>query len=194
MNNRDAIIDKILTDANNRAEEILSTATAKQKEILDKANEEAQSIFDQNNGREQELADDILKRRAVVVKLDNKKNLLTHKKILIDNVFEQAKTNFVREKGYLDIVSKMIAKYCEDGDKVAICKNDKDKITDEIIEKIAKKCGKKISLSKTHVEISGGVILVGKSCDKNLSLDLEFDTLRGQIESEVVGILFEEKK
>ncbi|MEG1608315.1 MAG: V-type ATP synthase subunit E family protein [Clostridia bacterium] len=194
MNNKEAIIDKIITDANNKAGEILSIAEAKKKEIVDKANSDAKVIFDANVGKGKVAAEEILKRKSVVAKLDNKKNLLARKKDMVAKVFEDAINAFVGEKDYLDIVSAMIAQSAEDGDEVAICKIDKDKITAAFVEKVAKKCGKKITLSKNFVDIQGGVVLVGKHCDKNLSLDLEFATLREKIESEVVDILFEEKK
>lgn len=50
----------------------------------------------------------------------------------------------------------------------------------------------KLTLDKEYAPIKGGVILVGKDYDKNLSLDLEMQTLREECESEIAAVLFGE--
>ena len=64
--------------------------------------------------------------------------------------------------------------------------------TKAFVDSVAKKCKIKLSLDKEYAPIKGGVILVGKNYDKNLSLDLEFQTLREESEAEVAKVLFGE--
>ena len=60
------------------------------------------------------------------------------------------------------------------------------------MDSVAKKCKIKLTLDKEYAPIKGGVILVGKDYDKNLSLDLEMQTLREECESEIAAVLFGE--
>lgn len=194
MNNKQAIIDKIINDANQKASVIVEEARVKASAIVETANAEASKLFEKNEGKSEILTGEILMRRALVAKLDDKKNLLAKKLDVVDEAFAKAIEEFVGDKDYLKIVEKMIENNCEDGDEVAIASSDKSKITAAFIEKIAKKCSKKITLKKGFAPIYGGVILVGKKCDKNLSLDLELASLREKIQAECVEILFEESK
>ena len=96
------------------------------------------------------------------------------------------------KKKYCDLVGKMIASSAEDGDKVRVSEADKEVLDKAFVESVAKKRKIKITLDKEYAPIKGGVILVGKNYDKNLSLDLELQTLREECEGEVAKVLFGE--
>lgn len=192
MNNKQAIIDKIISDANIKAEENLSVAQLKQDEILNSAKQEVDKIFDANKGKDNIVEQDVLSRKKVIAKLDVKKIILAQKKAVVAEAFQLSLKQLSQSKDYLEIVQKMISLNAEDGDLVSIAEHDKDKITATFIAKVAKACGKKIQLSKQYADISGGVILVGNKCDKNISLDFEFSDLKEKIENDVVDIMFGE--
>ena len=193
MNGKQAIIDKIIGDANARAAQIAEEAKAKTDAIAEKAEKAAADIIAEGEAKKKAAFDTVVANSAVVANLDCKKALLTAKTNLIGEAFDRA-AEILRadKKKYRDLVSKMIASAAEDGDKVRVSELDKDVLDKAFIESVAKKCKKKLTPDKEYAQIKGGVILVGKNYDKNLSLDLELQTLREECEGEVAKVLFGE--
>ena len=193
MNGKQAIIDKIIGDANAKAEQIAAEAKAKTDEIAKKAEKAAEDIVAEGEAKKKAAFDTVVANAAVVANLDCKKALLTAKTNLIGGAFDCA-AEILRadKKKYCDLVGKMIASSAEDGDKVRVSEADKDVLDKAFVESVAKKRKIKITLDKEYAPIKGGVILVGKNYDKNLSLDLELQTLREECEGEVAKILFGE--
>lgn len=193
MNGKQAIIDKIIGDANAKAEQIAAEAKAKTDEIAKKAEKAAEDIVAEGEAKKKAAFDTVVANAAVVANLDCKKALLTAKTNLIGGAFDRA-AEILRadKKKYCDLVGKMIASSAEDGDKVRVSEADKDVFDKAFVESVAKKRKIKITLDKEYALIKGGVILVGKNYDKNLSLDLELQTLREECEGEVAKVLFGE--
>ncbi len=193
MNGKQAIIDKIIGDATAKAEQIAAEALEKADAIAKKAEETAQGIIAEGESKKKAAFDTVIANSAVVANLDCKKSLLTAKTGLIGDAFGRA-AEVLRadKKKYCDLVGKMIALGAEDGDKVRIAEQDKEILTKSFVDSIAKKCKIKLTLDKKYAPIAGGVILVGKNYDKNLSLDLELQTLREECEGEVASVLFGE--
>lgn len=193
MNAKQAIIDKITGDATAKAEQIAQEASAKAEAVQAKAREKAEEIIAEGEAKKKAAFDTVVANAAVVANLDCKKALLTAKTQLIGKAFDRAaETLRADKKKYLELVGKMIAAGAEDGDKVRVCKNDEDVINKAFVDSVAKKLKIKLSLDKEFAPIKGGVILVGKNYDKNLSLDLELQTLREECEGEVAKVLFGE--
>ena len=94
------------------------------------------------------------------------------------------------KKTYLALIEKMISSCCEDGDEVVICERDEKTVTKKFVAEVAKKTGKKLTRGDAFGDFKGGVMLSGKNYDKNLTLDLEFESLRDGLESKIVEILF----
>lgn len=192
MNNKQAIIDKIMTDAKLSSENTLASAQAEVEKILGEAKAKAESYIDANKYKVDRISKEIFDRSAIVMKMDEKKAYLIAKKSLIDEVFRNALDQFRKSKHYADYLQKVISSQAEEGDLIAICEEDKKIFTKTFVNNIVKSSGKKITLSPSMVSINGGVILVGKTYDKNLSLDVKFVSLRESIEKQVSQILFEE--
>lgn len=193
MNGKEAIIDKIIGDATEKAAQIAADAEKQAGAIGEDADKEAKEIIAAAEQKKGAAYDAVLANSAVVANLDCKKALLTAKTELIGKVYDHA-AELLRadKKKYGGLVGKMIAAAAEDGDKVRIRKEDEDVFTKAFVDSVAKKCKIKLSLDKEYAPIKGGVILVGKNYDKNISLDLEFQTLREESEAEVAKVLFGE--
>lgn len=193
MNGKQAIIDKIIGDANAKAAQIAEEARAKTDAIAERAEKAAADIIEEGEAKKKAAFDTVVANSAVVANLDCKKALLTAKTNLIGGAFDRA-AEILRadKKKYCDLVGKMIASAAEDGDKVQICKEDKDVLDKAFVDSVAKKRKIKLTLDKEYAQIKGGVILVGKNYDKNLSVDLELQTLREECEGEVAKVLFGE--
>lgn len=193
MNGKQAIIDKIIGDATLKAGEIAKEAEDKALAIAEEAKKKADEIIAEGESKKKAAFDTVLANAQVVANLDCKKALLTAKTEFVAETFDRA-AELLKEdsKKYCDLVAKMISAAAEDGDKVRICKEDADVLTKAFVESVAKKCKIKLTLDKEYAPVKGGVILVGKNYDKNLSLDLELQTLREECESEVAKVLFGE--
>ena len=191
MNNKDAIIQKIIDDAGKVAEGNIREAEETASQILARARKEIDRFDAANEGKADALYNDALSRSAVVANLDCKKLMLNAKKDVINKVFDEAAEVISSDKkAYLSLIESMICSCCEDGDEVVICERDAKVITKKFIGDISKKIGKKLTLCATFGEFKGGVLLIGKNYDKNLTLDLELQSVREKTESQIVDILF----
>lgn len=191
MNNKDAIIQKIMDDAGKVAEGNIKEAQDTASQIFARAQKEIDKLEAANEGKAEALYQDALSRSAVVANLDCKKLMLNAKKDVVNKVFDEALDMFVADKKeYLALVESMICSCCEDGDEVVICERDGKVITKKFISDVSKKTGKKLTLSENFGDFKGGVLLMGSNYDKNLTLDLEFESVRESIESKIVEILF----
>lgn len=193
MNGKQAIIDKIIGDANAKAAEIAAEAQAKADAIAKEAAKAAEAVIAEGEAKKKAAFDTVVANAAVVAGLDCKKALLTAKTELIGKAFDRA-AELLRadKKKYCDLVGKMIASAAEDGDKVRVAEADKDVLDKAFVDAVAKKCKIKLALDKEYAPVKGGAILVGKNYDKNLSLDIELQTLREEFEGEVAKVLFGE--
>lgn len=194
MNNKEAIIQKIIDDAEKVAQSNIDEAEKTAAQILDRAKREVEKYKNDNLTKADDLYADALERSKVVSNLDCKKLLLNAKKATIDKAFQEAVDDIMKDKkGYLSLIEKMISSCAEDGDKVVVCKDDEKVITKKFVSDLAEKTGKKISLSKDFGDFKGGVILEGKNYDKNLTLELELSAIRQDTEKKISEILFGNK-
>lgn len=192
MAGTEAIINKILADAKEKADKILSQAEMDSALVLEKAQEECETARKELSIIKQSIVDEAIERRKTVAELDVKKIVLKAKKDAIDKAFLLAKEELVSLPAdkYVGLVSSMIASYCEDGDIVTISSKDKDVITSEIIADIANKKNIKLSLASNYGDFSGGVILSNNGIDKNLTFDVELKVLREELETTIANMIF----
>lgn len=191
MNNKDAIIKKITDDAAAVAESNIKEARDTAAQVIARAQKEIDKFEELNAGKAEALYQDALARSEVVANLDCKKMMLNAKKEVVDRILDEAIDAFAADKKtYLALIEKMISSCCEDGDEVVICERDEKIVTKKFVAEVAKKTGKKLTRGDAFGDFKGGVMLSGKNYDKNLTLDLEFESLRDGLESKIVEILF----
>lgn len=193
MNSKAGIIEKIIADGNAIVEKNLTEAKAKAESILNASKQTSADFALKSEKQAIVDGEEIIKRRKIVAKLDCNKVMLSKKKELVDDIFKEAISTLRKDKSkYITLISGMLERNADDGDSVVICEKDKDVITADLIAKVAKKCGKKLSLSSEYGDFDGGFILENESFDKNLSLSLALADIRENIEGQVVEILFKE--
>lgn len=194
MDGKEAIINKIISDANAEAQAILTAAEEAAATQVEAAEEAAKKNHATLIAAAEKNAGELIARRITVADLDVKKLYLNAKKDVIDKVFARAydKLLALPEKDYKALVAGMIEAYADDGDEVTVSKKDKGVITAAFIADVAKKKGVKLSLSGTYGDFTGGVILSGNGVDKNLTLEVELKLLREELETEVAATLFKE--
>lgn len=120
------------------------------------------------------------KQTQMLAEIEAKKVFLKAKRDIIDKTVARAKEKMLAlpDEEYIEWISTLIANKGTDGDEAIISKNDVGRITDEVIAKVAKTIGKKITLSKEVGDFSGGIILRQNGCDKNMTLETALDEIK----------------
>ena len=196
MDGQQKIIDKILSDATHDAGEMLSEALKKAEALVAAKQAEADAEYDISVEEARKAGEEVVRRRLTVADLEVKKLLLSAKKQAVDEAFEESlkKLLALPKEEYTVLVGSMIASAADDGDVVVISENDKNVLTKAVFDKISAKIGKKLTLSDTFGNFKGGVMLLGKGVDKNLTFESELALLRDEVEPEVAKIMFSNGK
>ena len=186
------IIDKILSDAQEKAEAILNDAHDKASKMVADANAESR---DKKRVAETEasMKSPEMKRRSVsVAELEVKKLALAARQEILTSAFDKAldKLCALPDPEYLAMIGAMIRSSASDGDVVVISSSDAKRITPAFIKEIAKEMGIQLKLSDKFGDFKGGVILESVGCDKNMSFEVEMSTLRETLEPKVSSKLF----
>lgn len=191
-NGKDAIIRKIKEDAIIKANSTLEEGAARAKTTIDNAVRDA-DVYKRDNMAESYVErDEIIKRKTTVASLEVKKLVLQAKKQVVDKAFDEAaKLIKSDEKAYKNLIERMLS-FVEDGDEIVLSEFDEKLVSDEFVEKTVNKLGKKATISEKRGSFKGGIKLVGKNTDKNLTLEAELAEFRREEESIVAQILFGE--
>ena len=169
MEGKDAIIAKILADAEHKAQEILHAADIYAVSVKEQADEWAKNYSAEQEKRLKPETEEIVARRRVVAELDAKKVLLKAKQDVIDRIYALAEEKLCKadKKTYLAVVLSRMEEFADEGDEVVLSADgvisEKDVSESEVFKR------KKLSVSKTIGKFFGGVMLIGKTCDKNLT-------------------------
>ena len=192
MTGKEAIIEKILSDARIMANSTLEEAGKRGLEIIGEAKCDAQIFREKNMAESYAERDEIIRRSVTSANLEVKKLLLKTKQDEVNAAFEEAKKVVKADKkGYLKLLSAMLS-CAEDGDKVIFSALDKDIVDEKWLTDAAKKLKKKLDFGG-YGDFCGGIILSGEGSDKNMTIEVELKTVREEHEPEIAGILFGDK-
>lgn len=189
---KEAIIEKIISDAEARANAVLEEANAKADEIISVASQECKAYLAKSKHDIDVAVGEIAKRSETVAELDARKLRLGAKAKTIDLTYALVleKLHNLDKKTAKALLLGMLDK-AEDGDEVIISENEKDIVTEKVVADVAKKKGITLTLSPTFGNFDGGMILSGKGVDKNLTFAAELDVLRENTEEKVAKELFD---
>lgn len=188
MNGKENIINKILSDADEKCARIVANAEQTAAELKAQAENEAEAEKQALAARTEAVAAERVRNRVATAELDARKYALSCKQKLIAQCYDKALKHFAslpaRDKQAF--VVKLLKKYAEQGETVVAAKADKDVVTQKVLDEV----GKKLVLSnKYHGEL-GGVILEGSGYEKDLTLNRIVEYLREQTEGNVAAALF----
>lgn len=191
MNDKTAVIDKIISDAQAAADALRQDARQKAEKIVSAAQKAADAYRKEALSGGEERVALALERAKSVDALDSRRELSACKSALLDEVFAlAAKALKEDKKAYKAYLARVIKENAEDGDKVVICKEDEKVVTAAFIASIAKCAKKKITLGSARGEFAGGVVLSGDRYDKNLTLEEDMRLIREECEPLVAKALF----
>ncbi|MGN1100191.1 MAG: V-type ATP synthase subunit E, partial [Christensenellales bacterium] len=135
---------------------------------------------------------EIIRRRETVARLDVNKMMLGAKQRVLDKVFEQALEILenLPEDRYQELIEGMLSKYASDGDVVTVRKDRKATLTKVFFQAYGKLNGIKLGYDVKGGDFRGGMILSSDGVDKNLTFEVELQSLRDEIEPEIAAKLF----
>ena len=163
-----AIVEKILADAQAEATAIIEDAERKASETLADANATAQT---QRKATEDEVAkktQSIFRKKEADARLESAKIHLLEKRKAVDSVYALALGELIAlsKEDTLTLSKTLLEKYAEEGDELFFAEN--FKYADEVSVLPVIKT-RNITVSSQRLPLDGGMKLVGKVADKDLS-------------------------
>lgn len=190
MDKQKAIIDKIIEDAETRAAEIISVANAGAEKSIADGNSWAERYKSEQNAILNAANEDKVLRRKTVAELDVKKIVLKAKQDAIESVFDSAykKLCLLNKAEYLSFVKKLLEKYAEEKDTVILSSD--NIISEKDLSDLKVVSDKHLAVAAEKGDFIGGVMLVGKICDKDLTFKSIVNESKSEFVSEVSKELF----
>ncbi|NQT84268.1 V-type ATP synthase subunit E [bacterium] len=198
----EGILEKINRNAEEKVSAIREEGRLKRREIISKAESQAKEIGDRILREAKQKAELERRRSSVSAELARRKEILKEKQKLMEDCFREALEELVNlpTEEYRPLIRKMLLKLVSSGDeRILISSNDEQRIDQELIEGVnvdLKKAGKKGDLRFDGVSSSilGGFVLKTEEVEVNCSFGTLLAQLREELQSDVAGILFGEKK
>lgn len=183
------IIERILSDAEAEAAEILRTAHERAGGIVSAAEERAAKERAETEAEANGRAKRISEGKAAQARLDSAKILLTEKRRVIEQIYERAlnKLLTMNEKDTLAFLEKLISEHAEEGDEIVFAKNFAYVKGASALSVVKER---KLTVSGDRADISGGCILRGKLCDKDLSYTALLNADKEEYQAEMAAKLF----
>jgi len=198
----EAIVDKILKDAREKASHIDREKKAQIQSIQSQCEETIRDLQETSRKRTEKLAEDQRKRLLSMAELDIRKEVLGLKQEMIETAFEQAVTQLLEEdkERYSALLKKLILDANLEGDEELILnQRDRERMGDGFIRELNEtfsKTGKKgkLRLSPESRPIRGGIILRRGRKEINCSVESIIYSKRDALEASVARILFPDEK
>ncbi|GFP26835.1 V-type ATP synthase subunit E [Candidatus Hakubella thermalkaliphila] len=191
------IKEKIISDAQTKAEEILKEADELARSILDEAETEGNRRKKEIVSRALQRAEEEKKRIGAVARLESRNSILREKRKLVERVFDEATERFTRlpEDEYIDFCKKLLLKATASGKgELILSARDQERIGKRLVEEINRvlyQLGKDggIELSDETRKIRGGFYLREEGSEVNATLEIFIDYNREKLEREVITLL-----
>lgn len=183
---------KITADAKAKAAALIKQAEEAAEAQLSKTREAVETRRENALAEARAQAEELIKHRLSLAELEIKRQSLGARRAAVDKAFDEAVKRMYELKPdeYLAIVSRMIKKHGRDGDAVLRGKGDEKRITAQAVADISKALKVNLRLSDSTGDFRGGVKLLGKESDKNLTFESLFRLMREGLEAEIAQILF----
>ena len=184
-----AIVEKIIADAKAEAQAIIADAERKAANTVAEANGRAERRKQGEKTASEKRAESILEGKAATARLDSAKILLGEKRAVIDEVYARALKNLqdLGKAEALHLFSRLLEEFAEEGDEVMFAEN--FKYAQEAAKLDIVK-DKKLKVSAKRADIDGGLLLKGKSSDKNLSFGALLAADREEYQAEIAALIF----
>lgn len=184
-----ALTARIIADGKAEAKKIVSDAEAYAEKAIKDAEAVATEIISSEKSSALRASEEILAGKRTLSALEEKKTILNAKQELVETVYIRARSKLLKmtKKEFLDFSERLISRHAEKGDEVVI-----DKSSPASAEEVASLPS--VSALSLKVEVGevkgGGIILSGKTCDKDLSFKALLEIVKEKTEAEIASELF----
>ena len=195
--NAELVVQKILSEANAKAEKIVNEAKAKAAQQASELDSEMKAFEAETEKLAKAAAEDKLQRMLANARMANAKQMLSAKVAMLDDVFEKAKSavNTLPDDQYLSLMTALMKRAVETGDEEVVVGKDEQRINESFISKLNQELGSgfkgNLRLSSRRADIAGGCILARGKVQINASTDVLVESLRESMEMELSQALFE---
>jgi len=188
---KQAIIDKIISDAQLKADAIVGDAKNKADEIIAETAEVCKGYIYNSKADTDRAVFDLEARSKTVAELDAKKLQLSAKAQILDMIFARTldKLKNLDKERYTALIFAMLQN-AEDGDQVVISQREKDIVTKQSLEKFAKERGISLTLCDELGDFDGGIVIKSNGVDKNFTLEVETQLLKEELETQIAKEIF----
>ena len=185
------IINRIIGDAEKKAQSFIDSQQEKADEITIEADKKIEAYRNKGEDKASNTAKSMNDVADVIVELEISKIELHKKRELIDKIFELALEKILKlpKAEY----KKIILKNLDDlraGDVIILSEKEKGILLKKDIDEIAKKKGIKVSLSSECNNNIAGIIIDRKSTVLDFNIETELENLKKEMEGEILKGLY----
>lgn len=197
--NAEQVVNKILSEAKEKAETIVSEAKKRVETQIAETKTELAAYDKQSETLAEQAAQDKRDRMLAGARMANAKQLLAARVQILEDVFEKAKQAIVGlpDNEYLALMKSLLQKAVETGDEEVVIAKDDNRITPAFIKDVNGQLGSgfqgNLRLAEQRGDFAGGFILTRGNIRINASIDVLVDQVRQSLESELVEDIFAEK-
>ena len=186
---KEAILERIISDAQAAADATVAEAEGRAAEIIAEAEASAARDRQGTSAIIAERSKAIADGKAAAARLDAAKVMLAAKRGVIDAVYARAleKLKALPQKDAVRLAEGLLLSYAEDGDELVFATNFAYKAQ---VLKLAVVTEKNLKNSGKTADIDGGFILIGKNSDKDLSYGALLALDREERQAEIAAKLF----
>lgn len=191
MQNTQKIIDDILESANKTVAAVIGEA----REAVDAEEKALEAELAESERREleriAESAKAVYDGKIKLAELEAGKAVLKAKQECVSAVYDRVRERILSapDKEYLALLQRLIVSVCEDGDEVVASARDAKRVNADFVKKAGAAAGKKLTLSDTRGDFSGGVILRNARYDRDLTVDEIVNDLKERTVTQTVSRL-----
>lgn len=190
MDGKEAIIKRIRSDADKKAKDIVDSA----EKTADERKAEAEAWANEYKNTQEKIlavdAKEIVRRRLTVADLDVRKKILEAKQSVIGEVLSETYDRLcsMKKADYLKFVEKNVSAAADENDEIVLSSD--GVLTADDVKQFAVFSKKNLTVSKEKGDFKGGVYLVGKVCDKDLTFKAIIENDKDEFVSDVSEQLF----
>lgn len=189
---KEGIVERILSDAHERAQAIVAAAEKQAEDIIAEANESARRDEKGVKAEVEEKCAAIKSGKEAEARLDSAKVLLAQKRRVIDSIYERALSELkeLKKADAVAFADKILQEHAEDGDIIAFAPDFKYA---QEVSRLDICAEKKLKIALNAEGVNGGFVLRGKISDKDVSYSALLLADREQYEVEIAAAVFLDK-
>lgn len=194
--NAEQVVEKILSDARKKAEEITDQARKRAEQNDRDLDAKLEDFRKETSQMAEEAAEDRRSRMLARARMDQKKQLLTVKAEILNDVFKRAadKINSLEDEQYRELMGDLMEKAVETGDEEVIVGKNENRLDQNFVKQVNRRLvnGYKgnLNFSDHRENISGGFVLRRGDIRINVSTEVLVSQVREDLEMELSRELF----